>query len=509
MKKSFKLSPGNLTLNDIIFCIENLPVLEIEEAAWKKVEASSQFITQIVREGKTVYGVNTGFGSLANTKIDSVDLEDLQRRILLSHAAGVGEHLPQKISQLALLLKINSLARGYSGIRRTIIERLITFYNQEIIPAIPAKGSVGASGDLAPLAHLALPLIGEGFVYHQNTLVPAREALASLNLNPLKLAPKEGLALINGTQISTALALVHLLESEMLLRNAVLIGALAVDAATASVAPFDSKIQTARGQLGQTKIAERLRALLSGSDILLSHVNCDRVQDPYSLRCQPQVLGASLDNFEHASHILIREANAVSDNPLVFVEEEKVISGGNFHAEPVAQIADLIAIALSEIGALAERQIALLVDKNFNGNLPAFLVPNPGLNSGFMIAHVTAAALASANKSLAHPFSVDSLPTSANQEDHVSMATYAAWRLKDILENVKEILAIALLAAAQGIELRRPLKSSPSLEATITTLREQVSFLKEDRYFASDIEKAKNLLTPLSRTQASFLEELL
>lgn len=505
MSNIFTLHPGKLTAQDLLACLEQTTELKLADTAWAGIKASNQFVQNVIAKNTTVYGINTGFGLLANTRIEAGDLEDLQRRILLSHAAGVGEALAPKIAQLTLLLKINSLARGYSGVRPLIIEILIKFYNQGIFPCMPAKGSVGASGDLAPLAHLALPLLGEGTALYQNKMISGQEALALIGQEPLKLAPKEGLALINGTQVSTAIALKHLFEAHELLKVSILIGAMTVDAAQGSLAAFHPAIHEVRGQAGQIKVAMRLRELLNCSGIMDAHSHCSKVQDPYCLRCQPQVLGASLDNFQHALTVLIIEANAVSDNPLIFVEEDRIISGGNFHAEPVAQAADLIAIALAEVGAIAERRIALLVDPNFNGGLPAFLVPNPGLNSGFMIAHVTAAALASANKSLAHPFSVDSLPTSANQEDHVSMATYAAWRLKEILENISNILAIELLAACQGIDLRRPLQSSPALEKAWKTLRQDVAAWGEDRYFAPDIEKARALLTSLSQTQDNLL----
>ncbi len=494
MPSSFTLYPGKLITSDLLALLGTKTQIKLDETAWADIKASNQFVQDIIAKNTTAYGINTGFGLLANTQIEAKDLEDLQRRILLSHAAGVGETLSPEISQLTLLLKINGLACGYSGVRPLVLETLIEFYNHGIFPCMPAKGSVGASGDLAPLAHLALPLIGEGQVHYQNKIISGEEALILIGKSALKLAPKEGLALINGTQVSTAIALTHLFQAYELLQSAVLIGAMTVDAAQGTLAAFHPALHAVRGQAGQILVAQRLSDLLNGSAIMQSHADCSRVQDPYCLRCQPQVLGACLDNFNHALKILMIEANAVSDNPLIFVKEGRIISGGNFHAEPVAQVADLIAIALSEIGALAERRIALLVDPHFNGGLPAFLVPNPGLNSGFMIAHVTAAALASANKSLAHPFSVDSIPTSANQEDHVSMATYAAWRLKEILDNVKNILAIELLAAAQGLELRRPLKSSTALEHVLGTLRQTVPFWQEDRFLAPDIEKARKLL---------------
>jgi histidine ammonia-lyase len=494
MHPYFTLIPGQLNYTDILLLLTENISLQLADEAWETIQASYEVVQSIVDEGQLVYGINTGFGLLANTQISPNDLEILQRKILLSHAAGTGEYLPDKMVQLILLLKINGLAKGYSGVRPVIIERLIELYNQGIYPCIPSKGSVGASGDLAPLAHLALPLIGEGLFNYQGKIFEGHHLLAIISKPPLSLAPKEGLALINGTQVSTAIALYHLIEAKKLLQAATVIGAMSVDAAAGSIAPFHSSIHLARGHYGQSLIAHHLETLLCTSEILSAHKNCDKVQDPYSLRCQPQVLGASLDSLLHAEKILMIEANAVTDNPLVLIDEKRIISGGNFHAEPVAQVADLMAIALSEIGALSERKIALLVDPHFNHGLPAFLTPNVGINSGFMIAHVTAAALASANKSLAHPFSVDSIPTSANQEDHVSMATYAAYRLKEILDNLKTILAIELLAACQGIELRRPLHSSTPLEMILQVVRKTIPFWDEDRFFAPDIEKAKTCL---------------
>lgn len=494
MQTHFTLTPGQLTLVDITHLLKNSIPIVLIDSAWPVITASNGIVQKIIEENKTVYGINTGFGLLAHTRIPIEDLAELQRRILLSHAAGIGELLSDKIVQLILLLKINALAQGYSGVRPLIIERLIQFYNAGIYPCIPAKGSVGASGDLAPLAHLNLPLIGEGQVRYREKILTGQEALQILKQEPLTLAPKEGLALINGTQVSTAIALHHLLTAKTLLEAEVIIGAMMVDAAAASDMPFHARIHEARGQRGQIEVAQKFNTLLKGSDILASRHLSHKVQDPYSLRCQPQVLGASLDNIYYTEQILMIEANAVTDNPLILTEEEIIVSGGNFHAEPVAQVADLLAIALSEIGAMSERKIALLIDPHFNNGLPAFLTPNPGINSGFMIAHVTAAALASANKSLAHPFSVDSLPTSANQEDHVSMATYAAWRLKEIVENVKTILAIELLAACQGIGLRRPHHSSQPLEAVLSFVRQHIPFWHEDRLFAPDIEVAAGLV---------------
>lgn len=502
---SLTIVPGQLTLNDICELSAQSLSISLDSTCWENVDASEQFVKNIVKTNQTVYGINTGFGLLANTNIAPSELALLQRKILLSHAAGIGELLSDEIVKLILLFKINSLARGYSGIRRHVIEALVKFYNQGLYPCIPAKGSVGASGDLAPLAHLSLPLIGEGRVRYQGQIISGMEALASIGEKPIELAPKEGLALINGTQVSTAIAFHHLLQAQKLLTAGVIISAMSVDAALGTHLAFHPSIHEARGQSGQIIVAKLLRDLLVGSEILASHANCGRVQDPYCLRCQPQVVGASLDNILHVQSILLKEANAVTDNPLIFTDIDRILSGGNFHAEPVAQAADLLAIALSEVGAIAERRIALLIDPHFNGSLPAFLVENPGINSGFMIAHVTAAALASANKSLAHPASVDSIPTSANQEDHVSMATYAAFRLKDIIENVQGILAVELLAACQGIDLRKPLKTSPKLAEIVAQLREHVTFWSEDRLLCTDIEKAQSIVMQIGSEHWGFM----
>jgi histidine ammonia-lyase len=447
--------------------------------------------SDIIEKEEIVYGINTGFGLLANTAISRSDLKTLQRRILLSHAAGTGDFLDDEIVKLILLFKINSLARGYSGVRPLLIETLIELYNNKIYPCVPAKGSVGASGDLAPLSHLCLPLIGEGTARINGEIVSGEMALNQIGKKPLELAPKEGLALINGTQVSTAMAYHKLIKAQNLLTTSLITGALSVDAAKGSKRAFLPGIHQARGQRGQIDVAEQLLALLQGSKILESHEDCGRVQDPYCLRCQPQVLGACLDNIRHVEDILIIEANAVTDNPLIFVEDKAIYSGGNFHAEPVAQAADILAIALAEIGAIAERRIALLIDPHFNSDLPAFLTENPGINSGFMIAHVTAAALASANKSLAHPASVDSIPTSANQEDHVSMATYAAYRLSEMVDNVQGIISVELLAACQGIDLRTPYETSIPLKEIKSLVRAHVPYWSEDRYFGKDLEKVK------------------
>lgn len=504
----FVFMPGSLTLDDCRQCFRQHQPIALDDSAYAAIDAAEQTVASVLKQGRTVYGINTGFGLLANTRIAEDELELLQRSIVLSHAAGIGEHMQPSTVRLLMLLKINSLARGYSGIRRVVIDALITLYNHQVWPAIPQKGSVGASGDLAPLAHMSAVLLGEGEVLLDGKRCPASEGLARAGLEPIALAPKEGLALLNGTQASTAFALEGLFYAENALLSGIAIGALSVDAAKGSRVPFDDRIHAVRGHATQRDVATAFRSLLAKSEIGQSHEGCEKVQDPYSLRCQPQVMGACLQQLRFAAQTLVTEANGVSDNPLVFADSDDILSGGNFHAETVAMAADMLAIALSEIGSLSERRMALLIDTHLSG-LPPFLVNNGGVNSGFMIAQVTCAALASENKTLAHPASIDSLPTSANQEDHVSMATFAGRRLKDIFENVAGILAIEWLSSAQGIDFRAPLKTSAPLNEVHKLLRDKVSFYDKDRYFAPDIEAACALITShqLSDLVASLLGE--
>jgi histidine ammonia-lyase len=457
------------------------------------VAESREYISDVVAGGNHVYGVNTGFGKLANVHISDDDLRHLQENLVRSHAVGVGNDLADETVRLIMLLKVIALAEGFSGVRLELVESLCALINHEVYPRIPEKGSVGASGDLAPLAHLSSVLIGDGEARVNGELVPAADALAHAGIEPIRLAPKEGLALLNGTQVSTALALAAVFRTENLLAAALVAGAMSADAAKGSDTPFDRRIQSVRGHGGQIAVAGVLRQLMRDSEIRASHIACDHVQDPYSLRCQPQVIGACLDVLRHVCKVLETEANAVTDNPLIFTDSKAVLSGGNFHAEPVAMAADYLALAIAEIGALSERRIALLVDENLSG-LPAFLVDEGGLNSGFMMVQVTAAALASENKGLAHPASVDSIPTSANQEDHVSMATYAARRLHRMLENSGEIVAIELLAAAQGIEFHRPKKTSPSLEQAHAAIRSVSPTYTEDRSLSRDVTRVANMI---------------
>ena len=489
------ITPGKLTLAQLRQIARNPATqLALDPAAHAAIDASAATVARVLAENRTVYGINTGFGLLANTKIAADELELLQRSIVLSHAAGIGEPMKDSTVRLVMALKINSLSRGFSGIRRVVLDAMITLFNKGIYPVIPQKGSVGASGDLAPLSHMSAVLIGEGEAFVDGVRVPGDVAMRSAGLAPITLAPKEGLALLNGTQASTAFALEGLFAAEDLYVAASVAGAMSVEAAQGSRTPFDDRIHQVRGHKGQIDAAAQYRALLgAGSQIADSHANCGKVQDPYSLRCQPQVMGACLTQIRQSSEVLLVEANSVSDNPLVFADDNDILSGGNFHAEPVAFAADNLALAIAEIGSLSERRMALLIDSNLS-KLPPFLVNNGGVNSGFMIAQVTGAALASENKSLAHPASVDSLPTSANQEDHVSMATFAGRRLRDMADNTAGILAVELLAACQGVDFRAPNKAADALEDAKAVLREQVSFYDKDRYFAPDIEKACALI---------------
>jgi histidine ammonia-lyase len=493
MTQRIKLIPGSLSLADLRAIYSGAEVA-LGEDCRAPVEAGNAVIRAIIARGEPVYGINTGFGRLASIRIADRDLETLQRNLVLSHAAGVGEPMAEAVVRLIIALKVASLAQGASGVRFAIIEQLLSFLSRALIPVIPSQGSVGASGDLAPLAHLAAALIGVGEIFVAGKPRPAHEALAEAGLAPLALGPKEGLALLNGTQVSTALALAGLFGAERLFKAALITGALSTDAAKGSDTPFDARIQKLRLHRGQIEVAAALRALLAGSAIRASHVaNDDRVQDPYCLRCQPQVMGACLDLLRGAATTLVTEANGVSDNPLVFPETEEVISGGNFHAEPVAFAADMIAMALCEIGSLAERRVALLIDPALS-RLPPFLAHEPGLNSGFMIAQVTAAALVSENKQRAYPASVDSIPTSANQEDHVSMAAHGARRLIAMAENGTNVIAIELLMAAQGCDFHAPLLSSARLERVRSALRARVPHLDADRPLAPDIAAAADLV---------------
>ena len=483
---NIEINAQPIALNQLRLAWQEPLQVSIGPDARELIQASQKQIDKVLGSGERVYGVNTGFGQLAQVRISDDELVHLQENLVRSHAVGVGEPLSEQVVRLTMFMKVIALARGCSGVRPQLVDAICALINNGIVPRIPSKGSVGASGDLAPLAHMAGVLLGIGDATIGDELMSAVDALAAANLQPLQLAPKEGLALLNGTQVSTALALAAAFRAENLLAAAVVAGALSSDAIKGSDTPFDKRIQSVRGHAGQIAVATMLRELMDGSEIRASHVDCDRVQDPYSIRCQPQVGGACLDVLNHVCSVLRTEANAVTDNPLVFADGDAVLSGGNFHAEPVALAADYLALAIAETGALSERRIALLIDAHLSG-LPAFLVKEGGLNSGFMMAQVTAAALASENKSLAHPASVDSLPTSANQEDHVSMATFAALRLHSMLDNTAHIVAIEMLAACQGVEFHRPRKSSKALESALGKVRGISASYTTDRSLSPDI----------------------
>jgi histidine ammonia-lyase len=493
MRAVVTLAPGCTTLADWRRIADGAAV-RLDPAAMIAVAAGAQTVEAIIARGEPVYGINTGFGKLASVHIAASDLDALQRNIVLSHAAGVGEPMHPKTARLMMALKLASFGRGASGVRPRTVEMLEAMLARDLIPVIPSQGSAGASGDLAPLAHMATAMISVGDAELAGERMPASAALARAGLAPIALGPKEGLALLNGTQFSTAQALVGLFAIERAFQTALVAGALSTDAAKGSDTPFDARIHSLRGHRGQIEVAAALRALMADSAIRASHrINDNRVQDPYCLRCQPQVMGAVLDLLRHAAVTLVTEANGVSDNPLIFADSGEALSGGNFHAEPVAFAADILAIAVCEIGSLSERRVAMLIDPALSG-LPAFLTPQPGVNSGFMVAQVTAAALVAENKQRAFPASVDSIPTSANQEDHVSMAAHGARRIADMATNAANIIAIELMVAAQGCDFHAPLRSSVPLERVRVLVREHVASLDHDRYLAPDIAAIAKLM---------------
>jgi histidine ammonia-lyase len=493
LRMTLSLTPGAVTLPQWRAIFEGAPAT-LDPACLPIVARSADAVSRILAGGAPVYGINTGFGKLASVRIGDRDLATLQRNIVLSHAAGTGDPSPVPVIKLMMALKLASFGMGASGVQPATVALLEAMLVHGLTPVVPAQGSVGASGDLAPLAHMAATMIGVGEIIVGSDRLPAHEALARVGLSPLLLGPKEGLALLNGTQFSTANALAGLFAAERLFQSALLTGALSTEAAKGSDAPFDPRIHALRGHGGQIEVGAALRELMTGSAIRASHRADDpRVQDPYCLRCQPQVMGAALDILRQAATTLSIEANGVSDNPLIFPDTDEALSGGNFHAEPVAFAADIITLAICEIGSIAERRIAMLVDPALSG-LPAFLTPRPGLNSGFMIPQVTAAALVSENKQRAYPASVDSIPTSANQEDHVSMAAHGARRLLDMAANAQAVIGIELLAACQGIDFHAPLTSSVALDAARAHLRAVVPALEDDRHFHPDMERANELI---------------
>ena len=492
----FVIQPGHMSLTDWEHLWRHGSDVIIDPAAKDRVDQAAMLVSNAAAGDQPVYGVNTGFGKLASVRINIDEVQILQRNLILSHCAGVGEPLDVAATRLMIMLKINSLSRGASGVRWEMIMMLQNMLAADVIPVIPEQGSVGASGDLAPLAHMAAVLIGEGEATYKGQHMAGGAALQKAGLEPLVLAPKEGLALINGTQFSTAMAMIGLWQTRQLVMTAIISGALTTDAIMGSTSPTLPGIHALRGLNGQIRVAKESRRLLNGSDIRESHRDDDeRVQDPYCIRCQPQVLGAAVDILDAAAATLAIESNAVTDNPIVLVDEGLIVSGGNFHAEPVAFAADQIALAIAETGAISQRRIALMVDPNLSFHLPPFLTPKPGLNSGFMIAEVTSAALMSENRHLANPCSTDSTPTSANQEDHVSMAAHAAVRLMRMTKNLAHIIAIEALAATQGINFRKPLETSPILRSVTAAIRQHIPALEDDRYMARDI----NMMTQLIR----------
>lgn len=490
------LAPGKASLATLETIYRSIEPVKLDPKAKAGVEEAASHIQAAVEGGAPVYGVNTGFGKLASVQIAAEDTSTLQRNLILSHCCGVGEPTEKPIVRLMMVLKLLSLGRGASGVRWEIISLIEGLIEKNVMPCVPAQGSVGASGDLAPLAHMAATLIGEGDADYNGKTLPAREALKLAGLEPVVLGAKEGLALINGTQFSTAYALAGLFEVWRNAQSVIITSAMSTDAIMGSTAPLLAEIHALRGHRGQIEVAAAMRSILGGSEIRDSHREDDsRVQDPYCIRCQPQVTGACIDLLRMAAKTLEIEANAVTDNPLVLKESGLIVSGGNFHAEPVAFAADQIALAIAEIGAIAQRRVALMVDPTLSYDLPPFLTPKPGLNSGYMIAEVTTAALMSENKHLANPCSTDSTPTSANQEDHVSMAAHAARRLTRMNKNLSAIIGVELLCAAQGVEFRKPLTTSLPLQAVLNVLRESVPTLENDRYLAPDLDIATRLVS--------------
>ena len=500
------LTPGQTTLEQLVRIYRDELPITLNRAAKPGIERAAAAIKAAAAGDAPVYGVNTGFGKLASMRIAPADTATLQRNLILSHCCGVGEAIPRRHARLLMVLKLLSFGRGASGIRWEFIELLESMLAAGVTPQIPAQGSVGASGDLAPLAHMTAVIIGEGMAEYQGQILPGAKALTAAGLTPLQLGPKEGLAFINGTQFSTAFALAGLFDGWNAAQSALVASALSTDAIMGSTAPLQPEIHTLRGHAGQIEAASFMRALLAGSEIRESHIDGDaRVQDPYCIRCQPQVTGAAMDVLRQAAATLEIEANAATDNPLVLTEAGLIVSGGNFHAEPVGFAADMIALALAEIGAIAQRRVALMVDPVLSFNLPPFLTPRPGLNSGLMIAEVTTAALMSENKHIAMPCVTDSTPTSANQEDHVSMAAHGAVRLGKMVQNLNVILGVEAICAAQGVDFRAPLQTSTPLQAVVARLRQDVATMGDDRYMAPDLAAAANLIATGALTAASAL----
>ena len=493
--KPLILHPGNVTLHELSLLYYVGRPAKLSRKCKSTVEVAAKKVAVAASGNDAVYGVNTGFGKLAHIKIPEHDTAKLQRNLILSHCAGVGNPMDSRVARLMMALKLISLGRGASGVRWQLIQLLEGMLAKGVTPIVPEQGSVGASGDLAPLAHMAAVMIGEGEAELNGKVMSGRKALSSAGLRPISLGPKEGLALINGTQFSTAFALAGLFEAWNCSQNAIIAACLSTDAIMGSTAPLQPEIHELRGHRGQIEVAACMREIMDGSVIRESHRDDDtRVQDPYCIRCQPQVTGAAMDLLRQAGRTLEIEANAATDNPLVLSGADRIVSGGNFHAEPVAFAADIVALAIAEIGSIAQRRVALMVDPTLSFDLPPFLTPDPGLNSGYMIAEVTTAALMSENKHLANPCSTDSTPTSANQEDHVSMSAHGARRLMKMNQNLSGILAVELLCGSQGIEFRSPLKTSKTLRAVIAAIRKHIPTLGDDRYMAGEIRQASDMI---------------
>ena len=504
------LHPGNVPLTQLAQLYRSETAAVLDQSTHARVDAAAAQVAKAAQGSDAVYGVNTGFGKLASVKIRPQDTETLQRNLILSHCSGVGEAIPAAIARLMMALKLLSLGRGASGVRWQVIEQIQDMLAKGVTPIVPAQGSVGASGDLAPLAHMAAAMLGEGEAVLDGITMPAAEALKAAGLKPIVLGAKEGLALINGTQFSTAFALAGYFDAQRNAEAAIVASALSTDAVMGSTAPLEPEIHALRGHRGQIDVAAALRALMQGSEIRESHRQGDtRVQDPYCIRCQPQVTGAAIDLLRQAGRTLEIEANAVTDNPLVLADAGLIVSGGNFHAEPVAFAADQMALAIAEIGSISQRRTAVMVDPTLSFDLPPFLTPDPGLNSGYMIAEVTTAALMSENKHLATPCSTDSTPTSANQEDHVSMAAHGARRLMQMNANLSNIIGVELLCAAQGVECRTPLKTSRTLQSVLARVRRDVPSLRQDRFMAPELKLAASLVASGEITRTTGKEQLI
>jgi histidine ammonia-lyase len=491
--KIVKIDGNSLKIEDVVEVASNYVNVDITDSAKKKVSKCREVIDDIIRKGTVVYGVNTGVGGLSNVPITKDQITELQKNLIMSHATGVGEPLSEEVVRAAMLLSANALAKGFSGVRLSVIETLLAMLNKKVHPVIPEKGSVGASGDLAPLSHMALVITGKGEALYNGKRMSGKDAMKMAGIETLILKSKEGLAIINGTEIMTAVAALNIYDAERMVKTAQIAGAMCLEALKGSTKPFDERIHVLRAHKGQKMCAANIRTLTKGSEIIASHKDCPKVQDAYTLRCMAQVYGAVIDTISYAKRIVETEINSTTDNPIVFPETGEVISGGNFHGEPIAFAMDFLGIALAELGNISERTIYRLIDHNLS-EMPSFLIERSGLHSGFMITQYTAAALVSENKVLSHPASTDSIPTSAGQEDHVSMGTIAARKARQILENVGYVVAIELLCAAQGIDFQKPLKAGVGVQKAYTLIRKHIPKLEKDRIMYIDVEKINSVV---------------